>query len=679
MPRSSRVLLACLAFASGASALAWVQPTLLWITRSPTTQGASTTLGIGYLLFGVALGALARVRFLTDLEPMDRVGRTLLALALGLAGLGLLLPHVGAAAPPLLILAGLLFGAVSGALGDNLSALVLGGSAGALFSSTLTFAGFGISSLRWMATTGVLLAGLVALGQHRSRNEPPTSTGGDTAIAPAVLAFAAGSVLVTYTAIVGRALAPYTADSIQARAILGVLVLLGTGLGMIATRRRPEGSALLLLAAVAAACATLTAYLQLEWIVPGAVRRLGGLASWPRALGLTTAETAVLLLPGLILFSAALGSRAARQIGWLALGAATATLWASPLTGALASVAIRDTPFDERYGPLLYWQETARGLVLVTDDPQQSRILRRGDGRSPGGTGTDPEDRVNAQIPMLLHPSARRVLQLDFGVGNGASSLLAHPLERLDVLDPTGTAVEIAPFFDLTNLDVLGDQRLVLHGTNPWKLLAGTQETWDVILLTSATLESGTAEELPTVERLKLAKSRLTGGGVVSLRLNVGRASVDEIRTVVRTVASVFPNVSIWNGPLGYNWVINGSDVERLPSTATMASLRDDPDIDAELGSLGLDDAETLWSRLVLSPEDVAAFAGTGPLVTTDRPGVDTSSARSEDTFFGLGGAIADTRVADMTAADGRENVGLARLFAKLHELRALSKPRPAP
>ena len=45
---------------------------------------------------------------------------------------------------------------------------------------------------------------------------------------------------------------------------------------------------------------------------------------------------------------------------------------------------------------------------------------------------------------------------------------------------------------------------------------------------------------------------------------------IEDLRLLVRTVASVFPHVTIWHGPARFAWVVNGSvdphplDLERL-------------------------------------------------------------------------------------------------------------------
>ena len=78
----------------------------------------------------------------------------------------------------------------------------------------------------------------------------------------------------------------------------------------------------------------------------------------------------------------------------------------------------------------------------------------------------------------------------------------------------------------------------------------------------------------------------------------------------------------------------------------------------AELAWLEIDEPRAFLDRFVMGDEDARTWAGTGTLLTTDRPGADASSARSPLTFYGLSAAAADTALADLTAGGNHENVG---------------------
>lgn len=544
----------------------------------------------------------------------------------------------------------------------HLAMAVLGGALGVALSPLGALVGVGPGGARWIGLVAIAIA--VALPREDATPEARHDEAASSRVLD-VVGLAGGGLLGLYGLLAYRALGPYTGASTYAHAVFGCISLGSVALGLAVARTRTAMRVVEAVAAVAIAAGLVVLYPELEWIVPGAVRRLGGLASWPRALVLVTGETLLFVLPVAALLTASI-ARATGDARSLATGVALALLFGTPLVSTVAERTLGHAPFEERYGPLLFLAENGTTATLVTDDPEQGRMLRTSDGHLLGGVGTEPDDRVTAQLPMLLHPGPVRILQLGFGVGNGASSVLAHPVERLDVVEPLGRPGETASFFDWSNLDVMSDERLVLHEADPWRFLASTNERWDVIRLSASHLEFADGLEIPTVERLRAARARLAPGGVVSLKLNVGRLGDDQVRRVLATMIEVFPTVSVWDGPLGFTWVTLGSD-EPLPlSSARIEELRADPDVDAEIGSLGLDQVATVQSQLVLDGDVLAErVGGASPLRASDID-VPAKLARDPITFFGLGAAAADTPLGDLTGDGTQENVGLARLFERL-------------
>lgn len=669
MPRSPRALAACLAFTFGLGAGAWMQPTLRWLGVSETALDLSPAAALASLFLGVAGGDAISVWAARRNADLARFGFVQLGLAFVCALATWRTGIAGAAGPWLFGLLGLGVGAAVRAIGGG-SAALAGLAVGVALSGISMMFGVGANEARWLAI-GVMSCSAAATWIAARNPTGAVAETDDQSLIRFVLAVVGGMAITAYLVLATRGLGPYTGGSLYAQAAFGSVALGACALGAAIAEHRRAPSFVFGLVAILLAAGVASVYGQLEWIVFGAARRLGGLASWPRALMLVTAETAVLVLPVTAALCAALGRDAFRGVGAISLGAAIALLTAPALVRPVTPAILGHEPFEERYGPLLLLSEDESPALIITDDPEQGRMLRRSDGRTLGGAGTDPEDRVVAQIPMLLHPEATKVLQLEFGVGNGASSILAHPVERLDVVDDTARPADTATFFDESNLDVLSDERLALHATSPWRFLAESAGTWDIIRLTTNDLENADGKDVPTLERLALAKSRLAPGGIVSLALNVGRATHAEVQAIVATMAAVFPFVTIWDGPLGFTWVINGSDVERYPSASTLSAFRDDPDVDAEIGSLGLDDLPTFLGHFVMGTDEVLEFTEGASPVTAADPYVQEIAARSPHTFFGLGGAAADSKLADLTAGEINENVDVARLFARLRETKS--------
>src|SRR5438034_868223 len=236
----------------------------------------------------------------------------------------------------------------------------------------------------------------------------------------------------------------------------------------------------------------LALYARYDRLVPAAAAAMGGLGSWPRVVALVFGEAGAALLPTTLLLGATfplvarlvvggldgLGTRLGAAYVWNTVGSILGAVVAgfgllpalgmrgafltlvvgnlvvgtflalaegpragavpAALAAAAGALALALVPpglfadgFARRFGPLLFYREEAADTVMVTRDGRGERMLRFGDGRGTAGTMTVRDDRMYAHIPLLLHPAARRVLNICFGVGNSLAAVAAHPIERV--------------------------------------------------------------------------------------------------------------------------------------------------------------------------------------------------------------------------------------------------------
>src|SRR5260221_174580 len=88
-------------------------------------------------------------------------------------------------------------------------------------------------------------------------------------------------------------------------------------------------------------------------------------------------------------------------------------------------------------GWLVAPSEGADSIVAVVERPG-SRRLKVSNDYVLGGTGSVGDERMQAHLPLLRHPSPRRVALLGLGTGITAGGAPFHPLGRL-------TAVWLVP------------------------------------------------------------------------------------------------------------------------------------------------------------------------------------------------------------------------------------------
>lgn len=527
----------------------------------------------------------------------------------------------------------------------------------------------------------------------------------------------------------------YAYSAILATFLLGIAVGSAVAAPLVDRLKRPLlGLGVVELVISASVLAALLLYANLDRITPVLADAIGGLGSWGRVVilifsqasgvllattflfGMTfpfvarivvdrldsvgeriatayTANTAgsifgsvvigfavlpVLGMQGTFLALAALNAIVGLVLAWRA-AEGTGRVVALVAVGGLAVIATAIVPprlfeqsFVRRFGPLPFYREEVTDTIMVTDDATRGRMIRYGDGRGTAGTGTVKEDRMYAQIPLLLHEKPLRVLNICFGVGNSLSSVAMHPVEVIDSVELSPGVIDAAEFFLTTNRNVLDDPRIRMTIADGRNFLLLSREKYDIIRLDPPELHTAGVVNLYTKEFYELARDHLAPGGIFSIWVNIVMTPEEDLQHLVRTLNSVFPYVSIWHGPMHYSWVVNGSMTPHDPDLARLVEKFADPKIGADMRSIGVDDPFAFLQHFVFAGDDVRAWAGDGPLVTDDRTRLDFTVPRSLDSAYGFANANTDSWMSDQM---GDKNLAVKIFFQKIAQMQAHKKP----
>ncbi len=229
-------------------------------------------------------------------------------------------------------------------------------------------------------------------------------------------------------------------------------------------------------------------------------------------------------------------------------------------------------------------------------------------------------------LPLILRPNSTTDLTVAFGMGSAWRAALNAGL--------TTTAVELVPsvpqMFGVFYPDapsVLADPRgsiIIADGRNHVEL---TDRHYDIIVVDPPPpIETAGVSVISSLEFYQAGRSDLTPGGVMMQWIPFGQ-TLDEFKAHVRTFRSAFPNVIIMFGPGNNGLYMLGSEqpisfdpaaiqavLARTGIVQDLSSAADSPSHDlagwvAEIPTL-------VWLR----GDQVAKFAGDGPLVTDDHP-----------------------------------------------------------
>lgn len=185
--------------------------------------------------------------------------------------------------------------------------------------------------------------------------------------------------------------------------------------------------------------------------------------------------------------------------------------------------------------------------VLVLEDEEGQRVLMGGAFQSGEVDVVRRQtQRLQAHLPMLLHPSPRRVLEIGYGVGEIPRTLLLYQPERLDLVEIDPNMIGVAnQWFGALNQQVSESPLVHTHLLDGRQFLRTTDSQYDVIMTDSMIPISEGSLRLYSQEHFEAGRAHLAPGGVMVLwlPLNVG---AERVKVMLKTFLAVFPGSLLW-------------------------------------------------------------------------------------------------------------------------------------
>ncbi len=342
---------------------------------------------------------------------------------------------------------------------------------------------------------------------------------------------------------------------------------------------------------------------------------------------------------------------AGRAIGFALAGAVAVAIVALPQwdRALLSSGAYKYAPAMR--GPSLQTSLTAGELLSYREGSTGTVAVRRLagtislaiDGKVDASNAGDMlTQRLLAHVPLLLHPNPQRAAIIGLGSGVTLGSALTHPLAEVHVLEISQEVVEASRFFEAENYRALADPRTqLIVGDGRTHLMLGRQ-SYDVIVSEPSNPWMAGIASLFTREFFEGARDRLTPGGVLCQWAHTYDISSSDLKSIVATFLSVFPN--------GTLWLVGDADVLLVGSTepldARIGAMGDamrsrhattqnprggdsGPGVAADLASVGVTGPFSLTTLFVAQGEALKAWANGAPLQTDDRAQLEFSGPRS--------------------------------------------------
>ncbi|MEO0185170.1 MAG: fused MFS/spermidine synthase [candidate division WOR-3 bacterium] len=301
-----------------------------------------------------------------------------------------------------------------------------------------------------------------------------------------------------------------------------------------------------------------------------------------------------------------------------------------------------------RQDRVLYYKETRDGTLIVSEERVNGIRSCYVNNSAVIGTTYDALKvvRMLGTLPFIIHPGAKEVLVIGFGVGVTTSTIAQYSVNQIDCVEICPGLREASKYFTNFNKYVFNNPLINFVPNDGRNFLLLSNKKYDIISCdpTHPILGSGS---LYTREYFLLCREHLSEDGVVCQYLPFHKLSPDEFKTLIKTFAGVFPYTSIW---LGYSHgILVGTTKPQNIDFESLRSIRDEM----------LKDPYLLAVSLLLDGEGIRNVSSRAKFNTDNQPFLEfftPLSLRRENWEMNIN-ALLEHRIDINIIIDGIENL----------------------
>lgn len=285
---------------------------------------------------------------------------------------------------------------------------------------------------------------------------------------------------------------------------------------------------------------------------------------------------------------------------------------------------------------LLFYKDGMATTVSV--ERWDKTIALKNNGKVDASNSDDMGTQIMVGLmPLLWHQTALekppRVAVVGYGSGVTVGAVTQFPIGHADVVELEPAVVEAGDrfFSDVSHLPSQNKQVRVHigDGRNFLGHAVGESDVYDVIVSEPSNPWITGVSNLFTVDYWRLAKRRLAQDGVFCQWAQLYELSPVNIKTLLRSFASVFPNTYVFTSEYGSGDMIllatqkpMSLDLNRLRKNFQVPALR------AELLRARIESAEDVLADLLLTPDELWAFTVGGQINTDDNAIIEFAAPR---------------------------------------------------
>ncbi len=278
-------------------------------------------------------------------------------------------------------------------------------------------------------------------------------------------------------------------------------------------------------------------------------------------------------------------------------------------------------------GETLYYREGAAGTVSVKRSAGALSLSI--DGKVDASSSSDMvTQKLLAHLPLLLHDNPEDVAIVGLGSGVTLASALRHPTVRVDVIELSPEVVAASRYFDEWTGGPLDDPRTRLIVGDGRSHLSFSSRQYDVIVSEPSNPWMAGVAALFTREFFASVRERLAPGGLFCQWAHTYDIRDADLRSIVRTFASVYPHGTMWLVGEGDLLLIGPRERGGL-RLDTLAAAWERPGVAADLAEISAFEPFAVLSLYAGGPEEMARFADDAPVQTDDRMAFEFTGPRA--------------------------------------------------
>jgi spermidine synthase len=212
------------------------------------------------------------------------------------------------------------------------------------------------------------------------------------------------------------------------------------------------------------------------------------------------------------------------------------------------------------------------------------------------------------------------------GLGSGVTlaSALVHPVVSVDVIEISPEVVEASAYFADVNRRALDDPRTRLVRGDGRTHFSLTSRLYDVVISEPSNPWMSGVAALFTQEFFQRVRSRLATGGIFCQWAHTYDVSDADLRSIVGTFRSVFPDGTMWLAGDG-DLLLVGSTAPLEPRLEDLSTAWQRPGVGEDLRTVGMREPFTLLSLFVGGSRETSRYGAGSALQTDDRTALEFS------------------------------------------------------